>query len=65
MVRYCITKSPGFASIALWVPYHIYQEDSDLIACTDGLSISVGQKFFDYQPGEQAFIENLGLIPRP
>ena len=56
VVRYCITKSPGFASIALWIPYHISLEDLDLIACTDGLSIRVGQRFFDYQPAEQAFI---------
>lgn len=56
IVRYCITKSPGFASIALWIPYHIYSEDSDLIACTDGRSIRVGQRFFDYQPAQQAFI---------
>lgn len=56
VVRYCITKSPGFASIALWIPYHIYLEDFDLIACTDGKSIRVGQRFFDYQPAEQAFI---------
>jgi predicted metal-dependent peptidase len=56
IVRYCITKSPGFASIALWVPYHINLEDTDLIACTDGISIRVGQKFFNYPSGEQAFI---------
>lgn len=56
VVRYCITKSPGFASIALWIPYHIDLEDLDIIACTDGLSIRVGARFFDYQPAEQAFI---------
>lgn len=56
IVRYCITKSPGFASIALWIPYRLTLDDRDLVACTDGLSIRVGQKFFDYQPVEQAFI---------
>lgn len=56
VVRYCITKAPGFASIALWIPYQIYPEEPALIACTDGLSIRVGQRFFDYQPAEQAFI---------
>ncbi len=56
IVRYCITKSPGFASIALWIPYHIYSEDCDLIAYTDGKFIRVGQRFFDYQPAQQAFI---------
>lgn len=56
VVRYCITKSPGFAGIALYTRYHVYLEAPDLIACTDGLSIRVGQQFFDYPPAEQAFI---------
>ena len=56
IARYCVTKSPGFAAIALWVP-HRFRDTSQFIARTDGRSIEAGQKFFDrYDGREQAFI---------
>ncbi len=56
IARYCVTKSPGFAAIALWVP-HRYTGAKDFIARTDGRSIQAGDDFFDrYASREQAFI---------
>ncbi len=56
VARYCVTKSPGFAAIALWVP-HRFRDTEQYIARTDGRSIEAGQKFFDkYDGREQAFI---------
>ncbi len=55
IARYCITKSPGFAAIALWVPYHVDNDDS-YVAYTDGKKIVIGNKFWDYEPLERAFI---------
>jgi predicted metal-dependent peptidase len=56
IARYCVTKSPGFAAIALWVP-HRFRDTEQYIARTDGRSIEAGQKFFDkYDGREQAFI---------
>ncbi|BCM91225.1 hypothetical protein IAD21_03089 [Abditibacteriota bacterium] len=56
IARYCVTKSPGFAAIALWVP-HRYNGDKSFIARTDGRTIQAGNDFFDrYASREQAFI---------
>lgn len=56
IARYCVTKSPGFAAIALWVP-HRYNGDKTFIARTDGRTIQAGNDFFDrYASREQAFI---------
>lgn len=56
IARYCVTKSPGFAAIALWVP-HRYTGDKEYVARTDGRTIQAGEKFFDkYNGREQAFI---------
>ena len=56
IARYCVTKSPGFAAIALWVP-HKYADTKQFVARTDGRTIQAGQEFFDrYASREQAFI---------
>jgi predicted metal-dependent peptidase len=56
IARYCVTKSPGFAAIALWVP-HFATGDKNYVARTDGRTIHAGQDFFtDYASREQAFI---------
>ena len=56
IARYCVTKSPGFAAIALWVP-HKYRDTDQYIARTDGRTIEATNKFFDkYDGREQAFI---------
>ncbi len=56
IARYCVTKSPGFAAIALWVP-HRYADTKAFVARTDGRTIQAGQEFFDrYASREQAFI---------
>lgn len=55
LARYCVTKSPGFAAIALWVPYFA-SDDTDWVAFTDGKKVVAGEKFWDYEPLERAFI---------
>ena len=55
LARYCVTKSPGFAAIALWVPYRA--TDASFVARTNGQKIETGAAFFEkYEPKEQAFI---------
>jgi len=53
-LRYAISKSPGFAAIALWCPYAVL--DGPFVARTDGRSIQIGLGFFEYAPLEQAAI---------
>lgn len=56
LARYCVTKSPGFAAIALWVPY-VATETADVIAWTDGKCVVMGAPFWDdFAPLERAFI---------
>jgi len=56
IARYCVTKSPGFAAIALWVP-HFYRDTPSYVARTNGRTIEAAQQFFDrYDGREQAFI---------
>lgn len=56
LARYCVTKSPGFAAIALWVPYFA-SETTDFVAFTDGKKVVAGPKFWsDFAPLERAFI---------
>ncbi len=56
IARYCVTKSPGFAAIALWVPYFA-TESRDFIAFTDGKKVVAGPSFWeDFAPRERAFI---------
>ncbi|PQV62768.1 putative metal-dependent peptidase [Abditibacterium utsteinense] len=56
LARYCVTKSPGFAAIALWVPYFA-SETTDFVAFTDGKKVVAGEKFWsDFVPLERAFI---------
>ena len=55
LARFCVTKSPGFAAIALWVPYHA-TADPNFVAYTDGRQVVFGDKFWDYAPLERAFI---------
>lgn len=40
-----IIKSPGFASLAMWIP--TYPVDQNMVACTDGKLIYLGNKFFE------------------
>lgn len=55
LARYCVTKSPGFAAIALWVPYRA--TDGAFVARTNGHKIESGNSFWEkYEPKEQAFI---------
>ena len=53
-MRYAISKSPGFAAIALWCPYTI--TEGSFVARTDGRVIQFGSGFFEYAPREQAAI---------
>src|SRR5579871_894367 len=53
-LRYTVSKSPGFAAIALWCPYVVTAEDH--VALTDGRSIRFGAHYFNYAPLEQAAI---------
>jgi predicted metal-dependent peptidase len=56
IARYCVTKSPGFAAIALWVPYST-SDTTDYAAFTDGRKIVAGEKFWtNFEPLERAFI---------
>lgn len=55
LARYCVTKSPGFAAIALWVPY-FSSDETDWVAYTDGKKVVAGEKFWEYAPLERAFI---------
>ncbi len=56
LARYCVTKSPGFAAIALWVPYFA-SDTTDFVAFTDGKKVVAGEKFWsDFAPLERAFI---------
>lgn len=58
--KYCITKSPGFAGVALLPQYYIVDSNDakfgKQIAFTDGLGIYVCKKFFKESPKAQAFI---------
>lgn len=53
-MRYAVSKSPGFAAIALWCPYIV--TSGDFIAMTNGRSIRFGAGFFAYAPLEQVAI---------
>jgi predicted metal-dependent peptidase len=53
-LRYAISKSPGFAAIALWCPYRV--TGGDFVARTNGRSIEFGDGYFGYAPLEQAAI---------
>ena len=53
-LRYAISKSPGFAAIALWCPAVV--TDGTYVARTDGRSIQFGHGFFTYPPLEQTAI---------
>ncbi|HEX9997596.1 MAG TPA: VWA-like domain-containing protein [Abditibacterium sp.] len=56
LARYCVTKSPGFAAIALWVPYFA-SDATDYIAYTDGKRVVAGPRFWsEFEPLERAFI---------
>ncbi len=56
IARYCVTKSPGFAAIALWVPY-VATDSPDFVAFTDGKRVLAGAPFWDdFVPLERAFI---------
>ena len=55
LARFCVTKSPGFAAIALWVPYRATC-DPGFVAYTNGREVVFGDKFWDYAPLERAFI---------
>ena len=55
LARFCVTKSPGFAAIALWVPYRAVDDDK-FVAYTNGREVVFGGKFWDYAPLERAFI---------
>lgn len=57
--KYCITKSPGFAGIALLPNYHIINPKDKLgkeYGFTDGNSIWVGTRLFKESPKVQAFV---------
>lgn len=53
-LRYAISKSPGFAAIALWCPYRV--TGGDFVARTNGHTIQFGDGFFTYTPLEQTAI---------
>lgn len=55
LARFCVTKSPGFAAIALWVPYRAVA-DPNFVAYTNGREVVFGEKFWEYAPLERAFI---------
>lgn len=55
LARYCVSQSPGFAGIALWVPY-VATDAPDFVAYTDGLRVVAGAQFWDYAPLERAFV---------
>ena len=54
-LRYAVTRSAGFAAIALWCPW-VIDNTRDYVACTNGKTIRFGPKFFDYAPLEQVAI---------
>lgn len=58
--KYCITKSPGFAGIALLPAYYVVDpKDARLgkeYGFTDGRSIYLGTKLFKESPKAQAFV---------
>ena len=53
-LRYAVSKSPGFAAIALWCPCVVTL--GDFVARTNGRSIQFGAHFFGYLPLEQVAI---------
>jgi predicted metal-dependent peptidase len=58
--QYCITRSPGFAGVALLPQYYLVdpkdENVGDQIAFTDGYGIYLCEKFFKETPKAQAFI---------
>lgn len=58
--RYCITKSPGFAGVALLPEWFVVdptcEEMGDQLGFTDGINIYLGTKLFDLTPETQAWI---------
>ncbi len=54
-LRYAVSRSAGFAAIALWCPY-VIDSGREFVACTDGRTIRYGRGFFTYPPLEQAGI---------
>jgi len=57
--KYCITKSPGFAGVALLPQYHIIDPkdpNGKEFGFTDGKSIWLGTRFFKESPKARAFV---------
>lgn len=57
--KYCITKSPGFAGVALLPQYYIIDPKDKYgkeFGFTDGKAIWLGTRFFKESPKAQAFI---------
>lgn len=58
--KYCITKSPGFAGVALLPNYFIIDPKDEAVGneygLTDGRSIYLGTKLFKESPKAQAFV---------
>lgn len=57
--KYCITKSPGFAGVALLPQYYIVDPKDDMgkeYGFTDGKSIWLGTRLFKEKPKAQAFV---------
>lgn len=57
--KYCITKSPGFAGVALLPQYYIVDPKDELgkeFGFTNGKSIWLGTRFFKESPKAQAFV---------
>jgi predicted metal-dependent peptidase len=57
--KYCITKSPGFAGVALLPQYYIIDpkdKNGKEFGFTDGKSIWLGPKLFKESPKAQAFV---------
>lgn len=58
--KFCLTKSPGFAGIALLPEYKVIdatdEQHGEQYGFTDGRTIYIGEKFFAEAPKAQAYI---------
>lgn len=54
LLRYAVSKSPGFAAIALWCPLAL--TENHYVAATNGRTIRIGAHFFNYSEIERAAI---------
>jgi hypothetical protein len=54
-LRDAIETMPGLGGVALWVKF-LDSDDSELIACADGVHVEAGPRYEKYDDAERRFI---------